>query len=120
MNNKPKKYLVIKDYKSPYPEPILFHKGEAVEVGKEFTDDPDWENWVWCEGEKTKGWVPKQFLEINEGSGVFNRDYNALELSVSVGEELLVSEVINGFGMAVKADKQKGWVPIKNLELVEE
>jgi hypothetical protein len=115
-----KKYRVIKDYKSPYPVPILFQKGEVVAVGKESKEYPDWENWIWCEGKGTKAWVPKQFLEIEGKSGVFNRDYNALELTLTVGDGLFITEIVNGFGMAEKADKQKGWAPINHLELIEE
>ena len=117
MKNKPKKFKVIAAYKSPYPEPIIFQAGEMVEVGREFTDDPDWEDWVWCSGAENKeAWVPKQYLEISGIKGVFKREYNALELSITEGEELYVHEVMNGFGMAEKSNGNKGWVPMKCLE----
>ena len=119
MNISAKRYRVIQDYQSPYPDPIIFHKGEEVEVGKEFTDDPDWKDWVWCEGEHdNRAWVPKQYLEIHAKKGKFNTDYNALELSVVVGEMLIVHEIVNGFGMAEKADGTRGWVPMKNLQAI--
>jgi hypothetical protein len=51
MDDGPRKYRVIEEYKSPYPNPIVFQEGEQVEIEKEFTDDPDWKNWVWCKGE---------------------------------------------------------------------
>ena len=118
MKSKPTKYRVTKEYKSPFPDPIVFHKGDTVEVGKEFTDDPDWKDWVWCEGTNNiKAWVPKQYLEIRDGKGTFKRDYNAMELSVSVGEELVVHKIVNGFGMAEKSNGIRGWVPIKNMGL---
>jgi hypothetical protein len=34
---------------------------------------------------------------------------------VNEGEELLVYEEINGFGMAEKSDGKKGWVPLRNM-----
>ncbi|MFC2088932.1 SH3 domain-containing protein [Calditrichota bacterium] len=112
------KYNVIKDYKSPYPSPIIFKKGEMVKITKEFKDDPDWQNWVWCEGENNnKAWTPKQYLKINKNEGIFTKDYNALELSIHSGEEVLIFETINGFGMAEKQNGEKGWVPLKNLEI---
>jgi len=111
----PKKCRVTQEYESPYPNPIEFFKGEHVEIGDEFTDDPDWKNWVWCKGKTNQAWVPIQYLTIKEGKGIFNRNYNALELSVKIGEELIVYEEINGFGMAEKADGTEGWVPLKNL-----
>jgi len=42
-----------------------------------------------------------------------------MELSVKVGEELVVYEVVNGFGMSEKPDGAKGWVPMRNLEIEE-
>jgi hypothetical protein len=52
-------------------------------------------------------------------NGVFNRDYDAMELSVQVGEELVVYEIVNGFGMSEKTNGTKGWVPMKNMEIEE-
>ena len=112
----PRHYRVTKEYQSPYPEPIIFHKGEKVSISKEFTDDPDWKNWVWCEGQNNnEAWVPKQYLEIKGNTGTFLIDYNALELSVVVGEVLNIHETVNGFGMAEKQNGERGWVPLKNL-----
>ena len=114
---KPKRYRVIAEYQSPYPDPIIFHEGEKVTIGKEFTDDPDWKDWVWCEGEHDQeAWVPKQHLEIRGNTGRFITDYNALELSVAIGETLNIYEIVNGFGMAEKSNGECGWVPIKNLQ----
>ena len=121
MEDEPRKYRVIETYKSPYPNPIVFQEGEQVEIGKEFTDDPDWKNWVWCKGENEKQvWAPRQYLTIKEETGIFQRNYNALELSVGEGEELLVYEEINGFAMAEKLDGQKGWVPLRNMAEVKD
>jgi hypothetical protein len=117
MDGPAKRYQVIADYQSPYPNPILFQEGEKVRVGKEFTDDPDWKDWLWCEGEHdNKAWVPKQYLKIEREQAVFVTDYNALELSVIVGEVLIVYEIVNGFGMAEKRSGERGWVPLRNLE----
>ena len=111
------RYRVIAEYQSPYPDPILFHKGETVTIGREFTDDPDWKNWVWCEGQNdNQAWVPKQYLEIEAGQGIFITDYNALELSVTVGEVLYIYEIVNGFGMAEKQNRERGWVPLNYLQ----
>ncbi|MCI0495650.1 hypothetical protein L0Z72_11665 [candidate division KSB1 bacterium] len=120
LKTKPLKYRGTREYLSPYPEPLIFQRGDVVEIGKEFQDDPDWKNWLWCEGANhIKAWVPKQFLKINGTKGIFNRDYDAKELSIAVGEELLIHEIVNGFGMAEKPDGAKGWVPMRNVELDE-
>ena len=112
------KYQVTTEYKSPYPNPLFFQKGDVVKIGKEFTDDPEWENWVWCESTNNiKAWAPKQYLDIRERKGTFKRDYNAMELSVSVGEELIIHEIVNGFGLAEKSNGRRGWVPMKNMDI---
>ncbi|UCH32363.1 MAG: hypothetical protein JSV05_03010 [Candidatus Bathyarchaeota archaeon] len=118
---KPEYYEVIKDYDSPYPDPIVFLKGEKVRVGQEFRDDPDWKNWIWCEGKNDrKAWVPKHYIDIQGTNGIFNREYNAMELSVEVGEKLIVYEIVNGFGMSEKTNGTGGWVPMKNMEIDKE
>jgi hypothetical protein len=115
----PNQYRVVKAYQSPYPDPILFQAGEQVEIGEKFSEDPDWDGWVWCKGEVgQQAWVPLQYLTVKDGNGVFKNSYNALELSVNPGEVLSVYEEINGFGMAEKADGSKGWVPLRILVLV--
>jgi hypothetical protein len=117
MTVKPEHYRVIRAYNSPYPDSIFFRKGEKVAVGQEFKETPVWKNWLWCEGNGKKAWVPKRYLVINGAYGVFNTDYDALELSVEVGDELIVHSVVNGFGMSEKLDGTKGWVPMRNLEI---
>jgi len=42
-----------------------------------------------------------------------------MELTVKIGEELLVYEIVNGFGMSEKPDGKRGWVPMKNIEIEE-
>ncbi len=82
MEGSPKKYRVIQEYTSPYPDPIIFHRGDIVKIVKEFADDPDWKDWIWCEGkDNKKAWVPKQYIAIEESEAIFRRDYNAMELN---------------------------------------
>jgi hypothetical protein len=115
MGNKP--YRVITEYISPYPDSILFHMGDFVHVGIEFDDDPDWKNWIRCNGDGGKeAWCPGKYLDIIGDTGVFIRDYDAKELTVYIGEILSVREQVNGFGIAVKDNGEIGWVPMKILE----
>jgi hypothetical protein len=117
MDKPPKHFRVIEDYQSPYPNSIIFRRGEKVTLGKEFTDDPDWNDWVWCEGDhENKAWVPKQYLKTEAGLGVLLTDYDARELSVADGEVIKVYEIVNGFGMSEKQDGERGWVPLRNLK----
>jgi hypothetical protein len=110
------RYHVIQAYSSPYPDSIQFHKGEVVQVIKEYTDDPDWVDWLWCEGKHgNAAWIPKQYLQIQPGYAILNRDYDAKELSVEVGDVLNITEIINGFCIAINEAGARGWVPLKHL-----
>lgn len=119
MTVKPERYRVIKEYNSPYSDPIVFQKGEEVKVGQEFKEDPDWRNWIWCEGNNKKAWVSRKYIDIDGTDGIFNRDYDARELSVKSGERLVVYEIVDGFGMSERPDGTRGWVPIRNLKIEE-
>jgi len=117
MTQNPGDYVVVKGYQTPYPDPILFKEGERVIIGETFQDDPDWVDWIWCEGEcENRAWVPKQFIRITSGEWRLTRDYDAKELSVIPGEILKVYEIVNGFGVSENKCGTKGWVPMKYLE----
>ena len=110
-------YKVITPYQSPYPNPIIFKKGERITICKEFTDDPDWKDWLWCIGENNnEAWTPKQVIDRSDTGTFMNRDYNALELTIEPGETLTITEIINGFGFATKENGENGWVPMKCLQ----
>jgi hypothetical protein len=112
-------YIVLKEYESPYPDPIHFQEGEIIEVGETYEDDPDWVDWVWCCGEHhNDAWVPKQFIYFQNGQWVMKRNYNAMELILEIGESVNVLEIVNGFGMAEKSDGSRGWVPMNHLQKI--
>ena len=120
MIQKPGDFVVIKGYQTPYPDSILFKKGDRVMIGETFQDDPDWVDWIWCVGEsENRAWVPKQYIQSTSGESRLTRDFDAKELSINIGEILAVDQIVNGFGMAVKSDSTKGWVPMKNLQWVD-
>jgi hypothetical protein len=110
-------YRCTKDYHSPYPDSILFFKGERVRIGEEYDGDPDWKDWVRCQtANGNEAWIPKSYLKIDGNEGSLLQDYDARELSVTIGEILEVTEIVNGFGLAEKKDGQHGWVPMNHLE----
>lgn len=113
------RYKVIRDYQSPYPTSVVFEKGEAVVLGKEFLEDPAWKGWIWCEaGDHRKAWVPEQYLDASDDRGTLIVTYDAKELSLRIGEVITVTEWINGFGMAEKSTGDRGWVPLRNLSTI--
>ena len=112
-------YRCIKEYLSPYPDSIMFSKGERVQIGEEYEGDPDWKDWIRCQASNNReAWIPKLYLVINEDEGVLLREYDALELSLSVGDVLEIREIVNGFGRAEKMNGEQGWAPMNHLEAV--
>ena len=92
---------MIEAYKSPYPDSIIFEKGEEVEVGDKYHEDPDWNDWHWCKaiGEK-KAWIPRQFIDIHRNEGTLNTKYDARELNLQPNEVVIVHKIVNGFAIA--------------------
>ncbi len=116
---KTNKYKALTEYKTPYPDSIKFRQGEEVKITDKQNDDPDWQNWIWCEGKNNNNaWVPQQYLKIEGNRGILNRDYDAKELSIEVGEILTVFEIINGFAIAENSHGETGWTPLKCLRPV--
>jgi len=88
MTQKSSAYVVIKGYQTPYPDSILFNKSEPVQVGEKYLDDPDWVDWIWCEGEnENAAWVPKQFIKFSSGEWRLDKYYDAMELSIRPDRE---------------------------------
>jgi len=107
---------VISDYQSAYPDPLIVKDGETVTVGR---NDTKWPGFVWCTLSSGKsGWMPERYLDRNGDTGIVNRDYNATELSVGVGEELSIHYAESGWAWCTYQNGQQGWVPLKNVELI--
>jgi hypothetical protein len=114
-----KKYLVIQDHTSEYPEPITFAKGTPLVVGEKYTGPEGWDNWLFCDTAGQKGgWVPAQLIEITDGKIARAReDYTARELNVQKGDLLIGSRAMNGWVWCMNpANSESGWVPLANLE----
>ena len=43
-----KSYKLIKEHISSFPDPIALKKGDKVFVGREYSENPDWPNWIEC------------------------------------------------------------------------
>ncbi|MFX0037508.1 MAG: SH3 domain-containing protein [Candidatus Hermodarchaeota archaeon] len=112
---KGKRCRVIENYESPYTESWTIVKGEILTVGEK---DTEWMGWIWCtnkEGESR--WVPENYLEIHGNTGKANQDYNATELSVKIGEELIIKKEEAEWFWVTNQQGQKGWVPIRNVQI---
>ena len=96
------------DYVTQYPDPIRARAGQPVTVVRR---DAEYPEWAWCVGpDGREGWVPLVLLEMNGDVAVLSRDYDARELSVTAGEEVVVHEEIAGWARVSTADGRTGWI----------
>ena len=108
---------VIADYQAPYPDPIVVEEGEEVAIDS--SKKTDWAGWVWCtDGAGKSGWVPEAYIVRRGDVGTMRCDYNAIELTVRVGELLSVHKAESGFFWVANQAGQDGWVPSTHVELV--
>jgi uncharacterized protein YgiM (DUF1202 family) len=113
---KGKKCLVIKNYSSPYTDPWVITKGEILSIGQK---ESEWSGWIWCTNNDGKSrWVPENYLEIQGNTGKPNRDYNATELNINVGDELIIEEEEAEWYWVTNQQGKSGWVPIKNVRII--
>ncbi len=112
------KRTVLKKHIPPKRDNIVLSVGEKVEVGKEYTSNQEWKNWVWCISKNSNltGWVPKQYLRINGNVGTVVKAYSSVELLVTNGDELTVHFYLNGWGWCTDTNDNQGWVPQENFE----
>jgi len=110
---------VIKAYQTAYAEPWCISIGEQILIGDR---DTEWEGWVWCTNSVGESrWAPEIFFERHGDIYIALRDYESTELSVQVGEILLIGEEECGWGWCSKDaghSDQSGWVPLEFLEEV--
>ncbi|MFX1375161.1 MAG: SH3 domain-containing protein [Promethearchaeota archaeon] len=108
---------VIAEYRSPFPDPVKLQEHERVQIIKK---ESEWPGWVWCISKNGKeGWVPKSYLEIHGKSAILLQDYDATELTVAVGEELIIENQESGWIWGSNKEGKKGWVPLKNVKIIE-
>lgn len=111
------KYIVVKEYKSQYTKPIRIFAGESVSVGKEYTENPEWKGWIWCENKRgEKGWVLERVLKIDYDSAIVIENYDATELSASEGEVVEGVRMEAGWVWCSKMSNETGWLPERNLK----
>lgn len=117
-----KRYRVIQNHTSEFPEPIAFEKGTRLTVGERYDGPEGWENWVFCESPgQTGGWVPAQIIEmVADNTARALEAYTARELNVLEGELLLGERILNGWVWCKKSvGAESGWVPLENLQAMQ-
>ncbi len=104
----------VESHQRPYADPLAVSAGE--EVVPDFDRHTDIEGWIWCAASDGRsGWTPRQWLIRENESWFVDRDYNSVELSVSVGEELVAAAKESGFLWVTNAHSESGWIPSKKV-----
>ncbi|MGH2517108.1 MAG: SH3 domain-containing protein [Ktedonobacterales bacterium] len=81
-------------------------------------DRPEWV-WVWCTGpDGSSGWVPDAYIERTGENAIIRRDYDAAELTVQAGAEVVVEREESGWFWCVTRQGACGWIPIENVVLL--
>ncbi len=104
---------VIKAHQRTYGDPMQVKQGEVLRVTKrELWDDRY--PWVWCVTASGKeGWMPESYVEINGEQGIARRDYNAVELTVTIGDNLTIFDETSGWYWVQSVRRDYGWVPFE-------
>ncbi len=108
---------VITAYQTPYPDPIIIRAGEALAIEDR---ECEWAGWVWCTTQGGKSvWIPEKYVDRRGDKGAARRDYSARELSVAVGEELVMSDQEeSSWVWCTNQEGESGWIPLDNVEVV--
>jgi len=110
------KYRVIKEHKATFPYAMIAREGDIVKVGKEDNEMP---GWYWCKDSKNvEAWVPKTHIDIEDGRGIFNQDYNSIEHNVQPGEIVQYLDESLGWVECLNDEWKYGWLPINKLEKI--
>ena len=104
---------VIAPYQPQYADPIRVRGGEMLRVGPE---DTAFHGWKWCTaGDGRSGWVPVELLSGPGPDASIVQDYSAQELSVGVGETLVIEEARHAWLFVRNAKNERGWIPASHV-----
>lgn len=112
-------WIAISAHKSNYPNPIHFQAGDLVEVG---IKDDEFPGWIWVTTlDGNQGWAPIQYLQIDVSGkrAVAIQSYSAQELETSIDEVVKLHWELNGWGWVENEDDFFGWVPMKNIQPID-
>ncbi|MGH8288858.1 MAG: SH3 domain-containing protein [Steroidobacteraceae bacterium] len=111
------KAVVIQPYQRPYENPIAVAAGDSVVP--DFARRTHIDGWVWCTAKDGRsGWTPHDGLVESGGNWHVSRAFNAIELTVALGEILDLSCEESGFFWARKQNGEAGWVPAENVSML--
>jgi hypothetical protein len=116
--DQPSRGRVIAPHRSEFADPLVFRAGEELHITDKETE---WAGWVWCTNQAGRsGWTPEAYVRREGDTGLGLVDYDATELSVDVGQELLMGVQESGWIWCTDQTGQSGWVPVDNVERIDE
>jgi hypothetical protein len=105
---------VIKAHTTDFPNPLILKAGDILKTEPKKTE---WPGWVWCtEKDGNSGWIPANYLEIENNTARMRCDYNATELTAQIGDILNVLDEESSWYWCVTPRGSKGWIPKDNVE----
>ena len=107
----------VRDYRTQYANPIRFARGDVVAFGAR---DTEWPAFVWATtSDGNAGWAPVDWLQPQrEGYAVALRDYSAQELDVRAGDAVELHHELGDWWWCTHADGRSGWLPARDLDLI--
>ena len=110
--------LVVASYETQYPDPLTLNAGDELKIVK--SRDDEWPGRVFCESRSGKrGWVPEKIIKIDGQTAVAQQNYVAREVTAMEGEIVRIESVESGWAWVTNMTDETGWVPLKNLKIVE-
>jgi len=91
-------------------------EGDVVTVRKEDSEMP---GWFWCkDADGVEAWVPRTHIDIEDGRGVFNQDYNSIELNAQPRETVQFLGESLGWVECLNREWKYGWIPRDKLKRI--
>ena len=105
----PRRCKAARGYQAAYPESFVVRLGEALTAGEK---DSEWPGWVWCTNRRGESrWVPEAYLQRLDEKRIALRNYDATELTIRTGENLVASAEVGGWIWCTNQEGRSGWVP---------
>jgi uncharacterized protein YgiM (DUF1202 family) len=108
--------LVVAGFDAKYPDQMAINVGQELTVMK----SDEWPGWLLCQNiDGKQGWVPEKIVKITGGKAVAQQPHDAHEISMQEGEIVRIERIETGRAWVTDMTNETGWVPLKNLKIVE-
>ena len=115
---KPARVEAVTYFRTPFPNPLFAPKGTVLRLRHHSDEKPGWAYGV--SPDEKEGFVPRQWLKIEGNKATLQRDYDATELNLEVGDQLEVTMVLDGWFFARRPDGETGWIPERAVKVLQQ